>query len=39
VIFTLHHTAEIRSIDTVGELNWVATTVKPEKMKLANGAG
>ena len=29
------HAAEIRSIDTVEELNSVATTVKPEEMKLA----
>ena len=35
VMYTLHHAAEIRSIDTVEELNSVATTVKPEEMKLA----
>src|SRR5205814_4097905 len=35
VMYTLHHAAEIRSIDTVEELNAVATTVKPEEMKLA----
>ena len=35
VMYTLHHAAEIRSIDTVDELNSVATTVKPEEMKLA----
>ena len=34
-MYTLHHAAEIRSIDTVEELNSVATTVKPEEMKLA----
>ena len=34
-MYTLHHAAEIRSIDTVDELNSVATTVKPEEMKLA----
>ena len=35
VMYTLHHAAEIRSIDTVEELNSVATTVKPEEMNLA----
>src|ERR1700733_1204542 len=35
VMYTLHHAAEIRSIDTVEELNSVAATVKPEEMKLA----
>src|SRR3984893_16490686 len=35
LMYTLHHAAEIRSIDTVEELNSVATTVKPEEMKLA----
>jgi DNA end-binding protein Ku len=35
VMYTLHHAAEIRSIDTVEELNLVATSVKPEEMKLA----
>src|SRR4030088_678471 len=35
VMHTLHHAAEIRGIDTVEELNSVATTVKPEGMKLA----
>jgi len=35
VMYTLHHAAEIRSIDTVEELNSVATTVRPEEMKLA----
>src|SRR6202165_5541128 len=35
VMYTLHHAAEIRSIDTVQELNSVATTVKPEETKLA----
>src|SRR5438477_3094323 len=34
-MYTLHHAAEIRSIDTVDELQSVATTVKPEEMKLA----
>jgi DNA end-binding protein Ku len=34
-MYTLHHAAEIRSIDTVDELNAVATTVRPEEMKLA----
>ena len=32
---TLHHAAEIRSIDTVEELNSVPAKVKPEEMKLA----
>ena len=31
---TLHHAAEIRSIDAVEELHSVPTTVKPEEMKL-----
>src|SRR6266852_1100714 len=35
VMYTLHHAAEIRSIETVDELNAVAATVKPEEMKLA----
>jgi DNA end-binding protein Ku len=35
VMHTLHHAAEIRSIDTVDELNTVPSTVKPEEMKLA----
>ena len=35
VMHTLHHAAEIRSIDTVEELSSVPTTVKPEEMKLA----
>jgi DNA end-binding protein Ku len=35
VMYTLHHAAEIRGIDTVEELHSVATTVKPEEMKLA----
>src|ERR1700693_3214230 len=34
-MYTLRHAAEIRSIDTVEELNSVATTVKPGEMKLA----
>ena len=32
---TLHHAAEIRSIDAVDELNSVPTKVKPEEIKLA----
>src|SRR5258707_5786893 len=32
---TLHHAAEIRSIDAVDELSAVPETVKPEEMKLA----
>jgi DNA end-binding protein Ku len=35
VMHTLHHAAEIRSIDTVEELNSVSTKVKPEEIKLA----
>jgi len=35
VMYTLHHDAEIRSIDQVDELNSVPSKVKPEEMKLA----
>ena len=35
VMYTLHHAAEIRSIDAVEELNAVSTKVKPEEVKLA----
>ena len=35
VMYTLHHDAEIRSIDQIEELSSVPTTVKPEEMKLA----
>jgi DNA end-binding protein Ku len=35
VMYTLHHAAEIRGIDTVEELNSVPSAVKPEEMKLA----
>jgi DNA end-binding protein Ku len=35
VMYTLHHDAEIRSIDQVEELQSVPTKVKPEEMKLA----
>src|SRR6187455_852612 len=35
VMYTLHHDAEIRSIDTIEELNSVPSTVKPQEMKLA----
>ena len=35
VMYTLHHAAEIRSIDQVEELDAVPTTVKPEELKLA----
>jgi DNA end-binding protein Ku len=35
VMYTLHHAAEIRSIDQVDELNSVTATVKPQAMKLA----
>ena len=34
-MYTLHHAAEIRSIDAVEELDSVPETVKPEEMKLA----
>ena len=35
VMHTLHHAAEIRSIDAVEELSSVPSSVKPEEMKLA----
>src|SRR6185503_10390575 len=35
VMHTLHHAADIRSIDAVEELSSVTTKVKPEEMKLA----
>ena len=35
VMYTLHHDAEIRSIEEIDELNSVPTKVKPEEMKLA----
>jgi DNA end-binding protein Ku len=35
VMYTLHHAAEIRSIDVVDELASVPDTVKPDEMKLA----
>src|SRR5687767_13973012 len=35
VMYTLHHDAEISSIDDVEELNSVPSKVKPEEMKLA----
>src|SRR5215216_207810 len=35
VMYTLHHDAEIRSIDQIEELNSVPSRVKPEEMKLA----
>ena len=35
VMHTLHHAAELRSIDSVDELNTVPEKVKPEEMKLA----
>src|SRR5215210_7110228 len=35
VMYTLHHAAEIRSIDQVEELSSVPLSVKPEEMKLA----
>ena len=35
VMYTLHHAAEIRSIDEVEELKAVSASVKPEEMKLA----
>jgi DNA end-binding protein Ku len=35
VMYTLHHDAEIRSIDQIEELSSVPAKVKPEEMKLA----
>ncbi|HEX3704382.1 MAG TPA: Ku protein [Vicinamibacterales bacterium] len=35
VMYTLHHAAEIRSIDSVDELNGVAASVKPQEIQLA----
>src|SRR5580765_2588131 len=35
VMYTLHHDAEIRSIDQIEELDTVPTKVKPDEMKLA----
>jgi len=35
VMYTLHHDAEIRSIDQIEELGAVPTKVKPDEMKLA----
>lgn len=35
VMYTLHHDAEIRSIDQIEDLNSVPAKVKPEEMKLA----
>src|SRR5207249_3953857 len=35
VMHTLHHAAEIRSIDAVDDLNSVPAKVKPEEIKLA----
>jgi DNA end-binding protein Ku len=35
VMYTLHHDAEIRSIEEIEELSSVPTKVKPEEMKLA----
>jgi DNA end-binding protein Ku len=35
VMYTLHHAAEIRGIDSVEELNSVPSKVKPEEIKLA----
>jgi len=35
VMYTLHHDAEIRSIDQIEELGSVPSKVKPEEMKLA----
>jgi non-homologous end joining protein Ku len=34
-MYTLHHAAELRTIDQVEELNSVPTTVKPQEIKLA----
>ena len=35
VMYTLHHAAEIRNVDSVEELSSVPSKVKPEEMKLA----
>jgi DNA end-binding protein Ku len=35
VMYTLHHAAEIRGLDSVEELNSVPSKVKPEEIKLA----
>jgi DNA end-binding protein Ku len=35
VMYTLHHDAEIRSIDQIDELNSVPSQVRPEEVKLA----
>jgi DNA end-binding protein Ku len=35
VMYTLHHAAEIRSIDAIEELSAVPAKVKPEEIKLA----
>ena len=35
VMYTLHHAAEIRTIDQIEELNTVPRTVKPQELKLA----
>jgi DNA end-binding protein Ku len=35
VMYTLHHAAEIRSVDQVEELNAVSEAVKPDEIKLA----
>jgi DNA end-binding protein Ku len=35
VMYTLHHAAEIRSMDAVEELNAVASKTRPEEIKLA----
>jgi DNA end-binding protein Ku len=35
VMYTLHHAAEIRSVDAVEELTAVPASVKPEEVKLA----
>ena len=35
IMYTLHHAAEIRSMDAVDELNAVSPKVKPEEIKLA----
>src|SRR5438128_1776497 len=38
VMYTLHHAAEIRSIDAVEDLNSVPAKVKPDEIKLAKQA-
>ena len=38
VMYTLHHAAEIRSMDTIEELGAIPTKVKPQEVQLAKAA-